>query len=96
MQVAKTFQRRLARDPQTGDITLPLATYRAQNAESVAMLGAAAAQCGVKLLNPTPYLCPNGRCIGTMDRRAVIRDEDHLTEFGNRLLVPVFATIPVR
>jgi peptidoglycan/LPS O-acetylase OafA/YrhL len=50
----------------------------------------AARQCGVKILDPLPYLCHDGRCWGSKDGRPLYFDDDHLSEFGNKLLVPMF------
>ncbi len=91
--VATAFQVNLARDPATPDIRQPLATYLGQNRQSRAILAEAAQRCGVRLLDPVPLLCSGGACFGTRDRRAVIRDEDHLTEYGSRFLIPLYARI---
>ncbi len=50
----------------------------------------AAAECGVKLLDPRPYLCNNGRCWGDVDGIPVYYDDDHLSEHGGQLLIPLF------
>lgn len=50
----------------------------------------AAAECGVKLLDPRPYLCNNGRCWGDVDGIPVYYDDDHLSERGGQLLIPLF------
>ncbi len=54
---------------------------------------AAAAQCGVKILDPLPYLCHDGRCWGSKDGRPIYYDDDHLSEYGNKLLVPMFKEV---
>jgi hypothetical protein len=54
---------------------------------------AAAAQCGVKILDPLPYLCQDGRCWGSKDGRPIYYDDDHLSEYGNKLLVPMFKEV---
>lgn len=36
---------------------------------------------------------PQARCMGSYRHRAVFRDAHHLTEYGNRFLVPVFSWI---
>ena len=51
------------------------------------------ARCGVKILDPLPYLCHDGRCFGSKDGRPLYFDDDHLSEFGNRLLVPMFREV---
>jgi peptidoglycan/LPS O-acetylase OafA/YrhL len=92
--VAATLQRRLTADPHTPEITVPLAEHRRRTAVASQLLHEAARQCGVGLLDPIPYLCPDGRtCIGSRDHRAVVRDTHHMTEYGNRLLVPLFRQV---
>jgi hypothetical protein len=50
-------------------------------------------RCGVKILDPLPYLCRNGRCYGSKDERPIYYDDHHLSEFGNKLLVPMFNAV---
>lgn len=54
---------------------------------------AAATQCDIQLLDPAEYLCSESKCWGSKD--GVIRyfDDDHLSETGNQLLIPMFKTI---
>lgn len=44
----------------------------------------------VAVLDPIPYLCPNGRCIAQHGGRPIYYDNNHLSEFGNKLLTPMF------
>lgn len=50
----------------------------------------AAEECGVTLLDPVPYLCSDGRCWGDVDGIPVYYDDDHLSERGGQLLIPLF------
>jgi hypothetical protein len=50
----------------------------------------AAEECGVTLLDPRPYLCSDGRCWGDVDGIPVYYDDDHLSERGGHLLIPLF------
>ena len=50
----------------------------------------AAQACGVHLLDPTPYLCRDEKCIGTQNDRPLYIDTNHLSEYGNRFLIPMF------
>ncbi|WP_283669432.1 SGNH hydrolase domain-containing protein [Escherichia coli] len=45
------------------------------------------------MLDPLPYLCHDGRCWGSKDGRPIYFDDDHLSEYGNKLLVPMFKEI---
>lgn len=53
----------------------------------------AAKKCGVKILNPLPLLCKNGICGSMHDGRPIYYDDDHLSEYGNKILVPMFQKI---
>ncbi|MBE0469109.1 MAG: acyltransferase [Methyloprofundus sp.] len=53
----------------------------------------AAEACGVTLLDPRPYLCSDGRCWGDVDGIPVYYDDDHLSERGGQLLIPLFQQI---
>jgi len=47
-------------------------------------------QCGVKILDPLPYLCHSGRCWGNQGGQPLYSDDNHLSEFGSQLLIPMF------
>ena len=53
----------------------------------------ARARCGVEILDPVPYLCDEDSCYGDLNGRPLYSDDDHLSEFGNKLLVPMFSKI---
>lgn len=74
-------------------VSVSLDEYRERNAVVRAAQDEAALRCGVHLLDPEPYLCREGRCDGGRDGRPVYFDDDHLSESGNRLLVPLFASV---
>ena len=78
---------------QPKDISVALADYHQRNAFIWAAQDAARDQCGVKILDPLPYLCPDGRCLGVKNGRSLYYDENHLSEYGNKLLVPMFAEV---
>ena len=49
--------------------------------------------CGVKTLEVTPYLCMHGRCPANNQGEVWYRDTNHLSEVGNRRLIPLFKTL---
>jgi hypothetical protein len=75
------------------DVNVPLAAYFERNDVFWAAQDAARAQCGVKILDPTPYLCWDDVCHGLVDGRPIYYDDDHLSEFGNQRLVPMFREV---
>lgn len=50
-------------------------------------------QCGAKILSPIPYLCDDNNCYGSHHGKPLYFDDDHLSEYGNKLLVPMFEKV---
>ncbi|QYF94279.1 acyltransferase [Massilia sp. PAMC28688] len=76
-----------------GEVSIGLDDYRARNAWVWQAQDDAVRRCGVKVLNPTASLCRGGRCYGTLGARPVYFDDNHLSEYGNTLLAPLFAPV---
>ena len=90
--VPKTLSRRMMLG-MSADLSIAMDDYKSRNQWAWRALDAARDQCGVKILDPTAYLCSNERCYGSKDGRPLYYDDDHLSEFGNKLLVPMFAEV---
>lgn len=76
-----------------GRVSISLEEYHERNRLAWEAQDAASAQCGVKILDPLPYLCSDGRCWGDKDGMPLYYDDDHLSERGAALLQPLFATM---
>ena len=74
-------------------VQLPLAEYMEQNKFAWEMQDQAASECGVKVLDVTPYLCDDKYCYGDKDGIPVYFDSHHLSEYGGSLLVPLLKTM---
>lgn len=74
-------------------VSISLSEYHRRHAFVWSAQDAARDRCGVKILDPLPYLCWNGRCHGAKEGRPLYYDDDHLNEFGNKLLVPMFREV---
>lgn len=81
------------RGVDAGDVRMPITEYHERNRYVWAAQDEAARKCGVKILDPTPYLCDEEYCYGSRDGRPLYYDDDHLNEYGNRFLVPMFAEV---
>ena len=92
IDVPRVLSRRMVMGT-TGDLSIPMESYRKRNAWVWAAQDAARAQCGIKILDSTAYLCNDDRCFGSKNGHPLYYDDNHLSEFGNKLLVPMFATI---
>jgi hypothetical protein len=90
--VPKTLSRRMVVG-LNDDLFIPIDAYRARNAWVWAAQDAARDQCGIKILDPIPYLCRDGRCYGSQNGRPLYTDSNHLSEFGNKLLMPMFKQV---
>jgi peptidoglycan/LPS O-acetylase OafA/YrhL len=90
--VPKTLSRRMILG-QTDDVFVTTEAYQKRNGWVWAAQDAARAQCGIKILDPTAYLCREGKCFGSQNGRPLYHDDDHLSEFGNKLLVPMFKQV---
>jgi peptidoglycan/LPS O-acetylase OafA/YrhL len=51
---------------------------------------ARAEQCAVQVIDPLPYLCPQGYCVPVRDGMPIYFDSGHLSERGSKLLTPMF------
>ena len=87
-QVPKFVAKRLL----DGDITSPFVTkaeYRQRNSAVLSTIDNAAVACEVTVIDPTKQLCDDSRCFAAKDGRPLYYDDNHLSEFGNRLIQPV-------
>ncbi|WP_312345331.1 acyltransferase family protein [Leclercia sp.] len=91
--VPRTLSHRLMTGKTTHDLSIPVATYAKQNAVILQAQARAAKQCGVQVLDPTPWLCTAGRCMGSKNLQPWYFDDNHLSETGNKMLVPMFRQI---
>lgn len=71
-------------------VSVSLEEYQERHRVAWAAQNRAAEECGVTLLDPRPYLCSDGRCWGDVDGIPVYYDDDHLSERGGQLLIPLF------
>lgn len=92
VDVPKTLSRRMTFGMK-GDITVSMDSYLRRNGWVIAAQDAARDQCGIKILDPLPYLCRNGECYGSKNGRPLYHDDNHLSEFGNKQLIPLFREV---
>lgn len=73
------------------DITLPINQYYNRQAFILKVMDEAKEQCGIKLLDPTRYLCADGKlCVGSIAGEPIYNDDNHLNDKGSALLSPLF------
>ena len=93
VDVPRILSRNLMFGNGRDDIKLPIEEYHSRNALAWRAQDAATKACGVRILNPMPYLCDEKYCYATRNGKALYADDDHLSETGNKLLVPMFKKI---
>ncbi|QUW66199.1 acyltransferase [Pseudomonas synxantha] len=78
---------------QASDISVPLDEYEKRNRVAITAIEAAAKRCNATVVDPTPYLCPNGNCMGSKDGVPLYFDDNHLVDAGNEQLRGLFSGI---
>lgn len=92
VNVPKTLARNLMFG-LNADIKMPLEEYHERHKWVWEAQDQAAQQCGVQILDPLPYLCDDQYCYGSRNGRPLYFDDDHLSEYGNKYLVPMFEQV---
>jgi hypothetical protein len=75
---------------QNADISITLSEYEKRNRIANYTIEAAAKRCHATVIDPTPYLCPAGTCMGSRDGVAWYFDDNHLVDAGNQQLKGLF------
>ena len=75
------------------EISISQKEYKERNAWVWQAQDAARDQCGIVILDGTNEFCDGARCYGSKKGRPIYFDDDHLSEYGNKLLVPAFKQI---
>ncbi|HSC68304.1 MAG TPA: acyltransferase family protein [Cellvibrio sp.] len=75
------------------DIAIPLDEYYKREQPLRTFMSSAIKACNAHELDPLDYLCRDNACIGSINYRPLYYDDDHLSEYGNRLLIPMFRNI---
>lgn len=93
VNVPNTLARAIMTGKKPIDISASVAAYKKHNDFVLNAQEQAARQCNVKLLDPVPWLCTGDICTGSKDLKPLYQDDNHLSESGNKRLVPMFAQI---
>lgn len=75
------------------EVSIPFKDYQQRHQLTKQLHEKLIHSCKVNILDPTPYLCDSNYCYGSLEGRSLYFDDDHLSEFGNRRLIPLFQTI---
>ncbi|WP_407507662.1 acyltransferase family protein [Acinetobacter baumannii] len=92
MNVPKTMAKKIflgIKEP----ISYDYSTYLARSERVRKSIDSSASKCDTKILDPSRFLCLSNKCITEHEGRPIYRDGDHLSEYGNRLLIPLFKDV---
>lgn len=93
VNVPRHLSHALMMGKQPQDVSISQAKYRQKTEFIWQAQDRAVNQCGVKVIDPSRWLCTDGRCMGSKNLQPLYFDDNHLSETGNRLLVPMFKTL---
>jgi peptidoglycan/LPS O-acetylase OafA/YrhL len=88
--VPKTLARNIFNGTNNDDLSIDYNLYLQRNKHVRRLISRTAVKNGVQVLDPVPYLCFDGRCMAQFKGRPIYYDGDHMSEYGNKLLVPMF------
>ncbi|CAN8142742.1 hypothetical protein THIOSC15_750001 [uncultured Thiomicrorhabdus sp.] len=72
------------------DIKITREEYMSRNKVVWDAQNRAAEQCGVKILDPTKYLCDGKYCYASKNEVPFYNDDNHLNQYGSDLIKPMF------
>ena len=78
---------------KNSNISISLTAYNNRHAIAWAAQNKASEECGIKILNPLPYLCDETSCYASKEGMPIYYDDDHLSERGGALLTSLFKGI---
>ena len=89
--VPKKISRSLLFGQGNNHVSIDKSLYTDRNREVIALFDHVVDKISnIKLLDPTHYLCDANTCYGDFKGRPFYYDGDHMSEFGNKRLTPMF------
>ncbi|MEY8251711.1 MAG: SGNH hydrolase domain-containing protein, partial [Colwellia sp.] len=91
--VPKTLAKNMVLGLGANDLSIDYNLYLQRNGRVRDIIDEVAITGGIQVLDPAPYLCRGGRCIAQLEGRPIYLDGDHMSEYGNKLLTPMFKAV---
>lgn len=83
--VPNTMFRALTLNGEIDSINIPIDEYNERHKAAFKMQDEAVQRCGVKILNPSSYLCDDKYCYGDINGIPLYLDDDHLSSYGAKI-----------
>ena len=78
----------------SGDrVKFPISVYYERNRLALDILNNIPKDYNVRILNVLPYFCDKNYCYGDKNSIPLYRDHNHVSEYGNKILIPLFKEI---
>ncbi|RTE65586.1 acyltransferase [Amphritea opalescens] len=91
--VPATLARNLLLDNGDYDLSIDYGLYIQRNERLRNLINEVSIKKNIVVLDPAPYLCHNDRCLAQIKGRPIYYDGDHMSEYGNKLLTPMFKLV---
>ncbi|NQY64842.1 MAG: hypothetical protein HRT38_14150 [Alteromonadaceae bacterium] len=88
--IPKTLAKNIILNKVGDDLSIDYDLYFQRNKHVISLINQVAITSGIQVLNPIPYLCNKGRCMAQFEGRPIYYDGDHMSEYGNKILTPMF------
>ncbi|WP_077342255.1 acyltransferase family protein [Pseudocolwellia agarivorans] len=88
--VPKSLALNLMLNKVNNDLSIDSKLYFERNEHVRNIITKVADMNNIQVLDPIPYLCHQERCMAVLEGRPIYSDDNHFSEYGNRLLTPMF------
>lgn len=75
------------------DYSISIEDYKKQAVTISPILNVLDTDCNAVILDPTPFLCKQGKCLGSKNKKPLYYDKGHMNEYGNSFLIPLFQQV---
>jgi len=89
--IPQTLVKNIMLNRDNDDLSIDNELYFKRNNLVRALISNVAKSNSIEVLDPIPSLCNESRCMAQYQNRPIYYDGDHMSEFGNKLLTPMFS-----
>lgn len=88
--IPKELSKNILFNIEGSDLSFDLDKYHQRNDNLRRLFNEVAQENNITVLDPIPYLCDHSRCIAELDGLPIYYDDHHISEYGNKLIAPLF------